>query len=118
MGVIRRKTPSNDGNHETNHSERAEHETGNMPKNNAIYNKNLIEVAHIAILSVVIVVSLAKANMMKSMHSKETIKDHSRLLLFLLDVSPVFLVSVILPFMIIARQKEMQKWIKSFFRNQ
>ena len=118
MGVIRRKNPSNGGNHETNNSEHEEHDTANMPKNNAIYNPNLIDVAHIAILSVVIGFCLAKVDMMKSIHSKETIEDHSRLLLFMLDVSPEFFISVIFPLMIIARKKEMRKWIKSFFRNQ
>lgn len=118
IGVIRRTTYSDEDNDETNNSEREDHETANMPWNNAIYNKNLIEVGHIAILSVVVVICLAKANIMTSMHSKETIEHHSRLLLFMLDVSPVVLISIFLPFMIIARQTEMQNWIQSFFRRQ
>ena len=116
MSVIRRKPPSSDGENENNNPGREENKTTNMPKNNVIYNKNLIEVLHIAVLSVVILISLGKANMMKNMKSNGIVEDYSRLLLFIMDVSPLFLVSVILPSMIIARQQEMQKWIKSFFR--
>ena len=60
--------------------------------------------------------SLGKASMTEKINAQENVRDLSRHLLFVLDVAPITLVSVLLPIMIIVRQPEMQKWIKTFFK--
>ena len=119
MRVIRRKVRSTgDDIGLQNNSEQQEDTTPSVQKNTTIYNKNLIEVFHISFISAVIVMSLAKASMTEKINAQGNVKDLSRHLLFVLDVAPVTLVSILLPILIIARQPEMQKWIKTFFKKQ
>ena len=117
MKVIRRKVGSN-GNDIglQNNSENDEDTTPRVQKNTTIYNKNLIEVFHTSFISVIIVMSLAKASMTEKINAQGNVKDLSRHLLFVLDVAPITLVSILLPVMIIVRQPEMWKWIKAFFK--
>ena len=75
MKVIRRKVGSTG--HDIglqNNSEQDEDTTPGVQKNTTIYNKNLIEVFHTSFISVIIVMSLAKASMTEKSMLKEMLK--------------------------------------------
>ena len=116
INVVKRKSHSRDQTNNNSSNNGHENNEGNMPRNTTIYNKNMIEVFHISFISVVMMISLAKVNMMHKIKSKGHPEDFSHSLMFLLDIAPATMVAVLLPLTIISRHHEMRKWIKSFFR--
>ena len=114
--VIQRKNRSGDKLNCRNSSEDKDNNARRKPKNTTTYNKNLIEVYHISYICVVIILSLAKLDMIDHLKSKGDVVKFCRPLIILLDIAPAIMVSVLLPLIIVLRHHEMQKWIKSFFR--
>ena len=116
INLVQRKTHSRDQTNDNRISNDNENNKGNIPRNTTIYNKNLIEVFHISFISVVMMISLAKVNMIHNIKSKGDAENFSHSLMILLDIAPATMVAVLLPLIIISRHHDMQKWIKSFFR--
>ena len=116
IDVIQRKNRSRDHFNSKNNSKDEDISARSKPTNTTIYNKNLIEVCHISYICVVIVLSLAKLDMIDHLKSKGDIVKYCRPLIILLDVAPATMVSVLLPLIIVLRHHEMQNWIKGFFR--
>ena len=84
--------------------------------NNVVYNKLILEVYHIAFLTLAITVTLVVVGVKRNLRNNVSVEEYSHTILCFLDLTPRILFSIILPMTIYARNPEMQAYIKGLFR--
>ena len=83
--------------------------------NTVSYNRIIVEVYHIGILTLAITVTLAAVAAKKAMKKEFTAEDYSPTLLRFLDLTPRVLYSLIVPMTIYVRIPEIQAYVRGFF---
>ena len=101
-------------NNDTNETQYPANEQKLINLNTVAYNKLLVEVYHIAFLTLALAIGLATECVKKDLR-KKNVEEYPVLLLYVLDLSPRILVSLVLPIWVHLRNPEIQKYIKSTF---
>lgn len=84
--------------------------------NNVVYNKIIFEVYHMVFIVAAIILNLTSQYVNKSLNPV-SMKDIPIIVLWLLDIGPAILLSVVLPFMIHLSYPEIRSYIKGCFYN-
>ena len=89
---------------------------GNLVRlNNSPYNKILVEVYLVGFIMLAIAIHLAGVAVKKNLNDGERVHNYSRKFLWLLDLAPRILSSIILPVVIHIRNPEIKKHFKGLF---